>query len=104
MAIGSRIIHGPIAGERTAVSVDDSRMVWIAVNIGIAQARPHPLCFLVPIRRLRKIRVLDGGVLFEGLLSVKNAPSGENRHETKGEGDTETHERRSFDQRTAISA
>src|SRR3984885_10858768 len=103
MAIGTWIIHGPIARKRAAIAIDDSRVIGIAENVGVTQPGPHPLRFLIPVRRQRKISVLDRGILFERLLRVKHAPSGEDRHETKGESDPKTHERHWADRRAAIS-
>src|ERR1700683_5053675 len=93
MAIRTRIVHGPITWKWAAIAIDHARVVGIPENIGITQPRPYPLRLLVPVRRQRKVAVLDRGIFFEGSLRSKDAPRGEDRHKTKGECDAKTHVR-----------
>src|SRR5580692_5423563 len=93
MSIRARIIHRPVAGKSAAIAIHHAGMVGITVNIGITETRAHPLGLLLPVRWLGEILVFDGGIFFEGFLRAKQAPSGKDRHKTKGEGNANTHER-----------
>src|ERR1700749_4543700 len=93
MPVRTRVIHRPVARKRAAIAVGKAGVVGITVNIGIAEPGPYPFSLLVPIGWPRKVVVFDGGIFFKGLLRAKEAPSGEDRHETKGDGDAYTHER-----------
>ena len=69
MPVRAWIIHGPITREVSVVAV-----VRVPGDIRIAQARAGPLSRFVPVGRLRKILVLDGGIFLEGPLRPKDTP------------------------------
>src|SRR5579862_9387173 len=104
MAVRARIIHGPITWKRAPVAIGNAQVIGISINVRVAQARPHPLGLLIPVRRQREVIVLDRGIFFERLLCAKNAPSGEDRHKAEGESEAKTHVRHWSDKgRTATS-
>src|SRR5579871_4435946 len=85
------IIHGPVTGKWTAVAHSETRIVGIAVDIGIAQARTDPLRFLIPVRGFRETFVLEGGVFLKRPLCAENAPYAKETEDTHSEPGAETH-------------
>ena len=90
--VGSRVVHGPLAGPRASAPQAKARIVRITEYIGVAKTCPHPFVLLhVPIRGKRKIFVLDRRVLFKRPLRVQHAPGVEKPQQSDGECGPVTH-------------